>query len=122
MVAPRTGGDEHVTDVRQANSTQRAWRIHFDHMARAWAWSVMGATLAVIGLVLIGAYTGLFGGLVVCGADKVAVCVAWPGVVSAAVWALYILFFVGVAVWQIMMWRHEPIPAPPDDEGFETYR
>lgn len=96
-------------------------KIHFGDMARTRAWWVVAPLLVILGLVLTGAYLGWFGPLVVCGADQVAVCVAWPGVVSTAVWALYILFFAGMAVWQILMWRREPTYAPRDDERQEIH-
>src|SRR5919197_74248 len=86
-------------------------RIHFGLMVRTSTWWIVGAILAIVGAALAAAYMGSLGPLVVCGADGVAVCVAWPGAVSAAVWALYILFFLGIAGWQIMMWRREPAHA-----------
>jgi membrane protein implicated in regulation of membrane protease activity len=90
-------------------------------MVRTSTWWIVGAILAILGVALAAAYMGWLGPLVVCGADGVAVCVAWPGAVSAAVWALYILFFSGVAAWQVMMWRREPTPAPWDDDGIESH-
>jgi hypothetical protein len=105
---------------RMPHDDQR--RIHFDLMVRTSTWWIVGASLAIVGAALAAAYMGWLGPLVVCGADGVAVCVAWPGAVSAAVWALYILFFSGIAAWQIMMWRREPTPAPWEDGVKETHR
>ena len=75
--------------------------------------------LGIVSLVLAAgfvlAWTGAIGPLVVCGADQAAVCVAWPGIASWAVWGSYILFFLGMAAWHVWMWRHEAPDAASDD-------
>jgi membrane protein implicated in regulation of membrane protease activity len=95
--------------------------LHSDDMSRGREWWILGAILLFLGVALAGAARGWFGPLLVCGADGVAVCVAWPGVVSATVWALYILFFLGIAGWQIMMWRREPAHAQRDGDRSEAH-
>ena len=55
-------------------------------------------------------FLGWLGPLVPCGVDRVAECIAWSGAASAVAWAAFILFFVGLAVWQLREWRREPIP------------
>ena len=55
--------------------------------------------------VLVGAYFGAYGPLVTCGADGAAVCVGWPGVVSGAIWVLFVALFVGLGVWQVRIGR-----------------
>jgi hypothetical protein len=55
--------------------------------------------------VLVGAASGVFGPLVVCGVDRAPLCVAWPVVASAGTWLLFLGFVVGLAAWQIREWR-----------------
>ena len=66
---------------------------------------LFGVAAALLGVVLAGAYLGAYGPLVTCGADAAKVCVAWPGLVSGAVWALFLVFFIGLTIWQVRAWR-----------------
>ncbi len=66
---------------------------------------VFGAASALLALVLAGAYLGVYGPLVTCGADAASVCVAWPGLVSGAVWVLFLVFSIGLTIWQVRAWR-----------------
>ena len=82
----------------------------------------MRAALALVALValvavLIGALLGAYGALVTCGADGAAVCVAWPAVVSAATWLMFLVFFAGLAAWQVRVWRQSAGAVPSDEDS-----
>ncbi len=76
-------------------------------MPRLSAWWIIAPTAAVLAILLLAAFEGWLGPLVVCGADAAPVCVAWPAAASWGMWLLFLGFFVGLAVWQVREWRRD---------------
>ena len=77
------------------------------------AWWVIGPVALVLAGLMLAAFEGWLGPLVVCGADAAPVCVAWPAAAEWGMWLLFLGFFVGLAVWQVREWRrdiNEPRP------------
>ncbi|MDQ6670247.1 MAG: glycosyltransferase family 39 protein [Chloroflexota bacterium] len=67
-----------------------------------WAIGVVALVLAVL---LGAASAGWLGPLATCGADGVAVCVAWPGVASAGMWVLNLGTLAALSWLQARRWR-----------------
>jgi hypothetical protein len=59
---------------------------------------LLGVGLAAV---LVGSALGWFGGVQVCGADRVPGCVSWPTPVAALVWAAFVLGVAALVVWQV---------------------
>ena len=79
-------------------------------------WAILGLAAGVLVGLLVAASQGWLGPLVACGAEAAPVCVAWPAVVSATVWVLFLAFCVGLAAWQVTEWRRDPAPAAEAQE------
>jgi hypothetical protein len=65
------------------------------------AWAIVGAGLALVGVVLAVAAVGGFGPLLACGVDGWAVCVAWPWPISALVWLAFLGGIVALVAWHV---------------------
>jgi hypothetical protein len=76
-------------------------------MPRLSAWWIITPAGVLLATILVAAFEGWFGPLVVCGADAAPVCVAWPAAASWGMWLLFLAFFVGLAVWQVREWRRD---------------
>jgi hypothetical protein len=61
-----------------------------------WGFLGFGLLVAVIGVMIAFA-----GPLQTCGADQVAVCVAWPRAVSVGLWTSTIALVVLLVAWQV---------------------
>ena len=59
---------------------------------------LLGIGLAVA---IGGSALGWFGGVQVCGADRVLGCVSWPVPVAALVWAAFVLGVAALVVWHV---------------------
>jgi hypothetical protein len=70
-----------------------------------WAIGVLAMSLAVL---LAAAWAGWLGSLAKCGADGAPVCMAWPGIVSAATWLVFLGTLVGLGGIQARRW-HPPV-------------
>jgi hypothetical protein len=79
-------------------------------------WWLVGGASALVVAILAGAYLGIFGPLVTCGADGAAVCVGWPGVVSAAAWGAFVAYVVGLGAWQIWAWLRSADAIAPNED------
>jgi hypothetical protein len=71
------------------------------------AWWIVGPVGVVLAGLMVAAWEGWLGPLVVCGADDAPVCVAWPAAAEWAMWLVFLGFFVGLAVWQVREWRRD---------------
>jgi hypothetical protein len=72
-------------------------------------WWFLGSLTLALALVLVAGYAGWLGPLVTCGADAATVCIAWPGVASAATWIVFLGTLAWLAVWQARDWRSTSI-------------
>jgi hypothetical protein len=73
-------------------------------MRRSWWVGLVAGFGLVVGL-LGAAAAGWLGPLEICGADQAALCVAWPGIASAALWLTFVATVGGLFAWQIWTWR-----------------
>ena len=76
-------------------------------MRRVSPWWVIGPAALVLAVILLAAFEGWLGPLVVCGADAAPVCIAWPMLASTGVWLAFLGFIAGLAAWQIREWRRD---------------
>jgi hypothetical protein len=76
-------------------------------MQRLSAWWIIGPLAVVLLALLLAAFNGWLGPLVVCGADEAPVCIAWPAVASVAMWLVFLGFIAALAAWQIREWRRD---------------
>ena len=76
-------------------------------MRRVSPWLVIVPVALVLVTLLVAAFEGWLGPLVVCGADAAPVCIAWPAAASWAMWLVFLGFFAGLATWQVREWRRD---------------
>ncbi len=69
------------------------------------AWAAIGGAAVALGVLLVAAAAGWLGQLATCGADGAAVCIAWPGLASAALWLLCLGTLVALAWCQARLWQ-----------------
>jgi hypothetical protein len=77
------------------------------------AWWVIGPVGVGLAGLMVAAWEGWLGPLVVCGADDAPICVAWPAAAGWAMWLVFLGFFVGLAAWQVREWRRDINEPPP---------
>jgi hypothetical protein len=73
------------------------------------AWWGLASVAVGLGWLFWAAWAGWLGPLVTCGPDRAAVCVAWPGLASAAVWLLFISTIAGLVLAQARDWRQTSV-------------
>src|SRR5215470_12223229 len=87
---------------------QRRRRATLAAAMRLSPWTLGGGGVA-LAIVFAAAYTGDLGALVTCGADGARVCMAWPGLVSAATWLMFVGLIAALAAVQARYWRHTSV-------------